>query len=100
MDVGDLRGLSDRELLLKERELTQDMILARFSHYTGQLDKTDRLRSLRRDIARVKTVVHQRETDRGLTTGGLAKEVGSLRGEGVAMAKVQERFGRKEQSSE
>ncbi|MCK6530951.1 50S ribosomal protein L29 [Myxococcota bacterium] len=96
MALGELRALSDRDLLVKERDIVQDMVLARFQHHTGQLEKTADLNKLRRDLARVKTLVRQREVERGLAPGALAASVGSLREEGPALSKVQERFGRKE----
>lgn len=49
MALGELRALSDRDLLVKERDIVQDMVLARFQHHTGQLEKTADLNKLRRE---------------------------------------------------
>jgi large subunit ribosomal protein L29 len=56
MKARELRDLSVDELQSKERELLEEEFNLRFKHATGQLDKTDRLRKLRKDIARVKTI--------------------------------------------
>ena len=61
MKAQELRDLSVEELAAKEREFREEEFNLRFKHATGQLDKTDRLKKLRRDIARVKTIIKERE---------------------------------------
>lgn len=52
--------MNQDELRVRERELSEDLFHLRLQHATGQLRNSARLRSVRRDIARVKTVLNQR----------------------------------------
>jgi len=52
-----LRGMTREELVLKERDLSEDMFRLRFQHGVRQLDNTAKIRELRRNIARVKMVI-------------------------------------------
>jgi len=61
MKPRELRDLSAEELAGKEKEFREEEFKLRFKHATGQLDKTARLRKLRRDIARVKTIIREKE---------------------------------------
>lgn len=61
MKPQELRDLSVDELEAKEREFREEEFNLRFKHATGQLEKTDRLKHLRRDIARVKTIIKEKE---------------------------------------
>ncbi|MCF8024058.1 MAG: 50S ribosomal protein L29 [Desulfobacteraceae bacterium] len=56
MKVRELRGSSFEELDSKLEDLVQTYFNLRFQHKTGQLENPKRLRQVRRDIARVKTV--------------------------------------------
>ncbi len=60
MKASELRELSTAELLEKGRELREAHLNAKVRHATGQLEDTAKLRSLRRDIARVETVLRER----------------------------------------
>lgn len=60
MRARELRDLSDRELEEKERELRTELFNLRFQHATNQLDNPMRLPAVRRDLARLKTVQHER----------------------------------------
>ena len=59
MKAKDMREKTKSELQEMERELRRDLWKARFSNFTNQLDDTAKLRRLRREIARVKTVLNQ-----------------------------------------
>lgn len=59
MKAKDLREKAKPELEEMERDLTRELWKTRFSNFTNQLDDTARMRRLRRDIARVKTVLTQ-----------------------------------------
>lgn len=61
MKALELRELSDEEL--KKRLIDEEENLAhmRFQHATAQLESSAKLRTVRRDIARMKTVLHERE---------------------------------------
>ncbi|MCA1962155.1 MAG: 50S ribosomal protein L29 [Desulfomonile sp.] len=61
MKARELRQMSVDELRVKEREFRDEEFKLRFKHATGQLDKTSRLQQLRRTIARVKTIIREKE---------------------------------------
>ncbi len=57
----DLRELEDDELMTRLREAKEELFNLRFQVATGQLDNNARLRTVRRDIARIYTVMRERE---------------------------------------
>ncbi len=57
----DLRGLDDDELLNRLKESKEELFNLRFQVATGQLDNNRRLQTVRRDIARIYTVMRERE---------------------------------------
>jgi large subunit ribosomal protein L29 len=61
MKPRELRDLSAEELAAKEKQFREEEFKLRFKHATGQLEKTARLRLLRREIARVKTIMREKE---------------------------------------
>jgi len=63
---GDLRGLEDDELVTKLAEAKEELFNLRFQAATGQLESHGRLRAVRKDIARIYTVLREREL--GITT--------------------------------
>jgi large subunit ribosomal protein L29 len=60
MKATELRDLAQNELETKGRELRDQLWNARMKKATGQLENTAMLRTLRRDIARVETVLRQK----------------------------------------
>jgi large subunit ribosomal protein L29 len=60
MKAGELRDLAVAELAAKGRELRDQLWNARMKKATGQLENTALLRTLRRDIARVETVLREK----------------------------------------
>ncbi len=60
MKAPELRGLALEELVQKERETRAELFNAKVKHATGQLEDTAKLKVLRRDIARVATILHER----------------------------------------
>jgi len=62
----DLRVLTDDELVEKLREAKAELFNLRFQAATGQLENHGRLRAVRKDIARIYTVMREREL--GITT--------------------------------
>ena len=62
----ELRGLLDDELVMKLREAKEELFNLRFQSATGQLDNNKRLQTVKHDIARIYTVMREREL--GLTT--------------------------------
>ena len=59
--AGELRGLSRSELDTKVTELKEELFTLRFQAATGQLESHGRLRAVRKDIARIYTVLTERE---------------------------------------
>ena len=59
--VGELRNLDDAELTAKLREAKEELFNLRFQGATGQLENHGRLRAVRKDIARIYTVMRERE---------------------------------------
>jgi large subunit ribosomal protein L29 len=60
MKAAELRDLSDEELRGKLRELQEELFNLRFQLATGQIENVGRIRTVRRDIARLKTIQQQR----------------------------------------
>ena len=58
--AAELRGLSREELDAKVRELKEELFGLRFAAATGQLESHGRLREARKDIARIYTVLQER----------------------------------------
>jgi large subunit ribosomal protein L29 len=56
----ELKDMSEAELRQKEKDLTAELFNLRFQHATGQLENTERLPQVRKDLARVKTVIRQK----------------------------------------
>jgi large subunit ribosomal protein L29 len=60
MKAREIRELTIDELAVKSRELRGDLFNAQVKRSTGQLENTAKLEQLRRDIARVETVLSER----------------------------------------
>ena len=60
MKASELRGLSVDELVAKSLELRGEAFNAKVKLATGQLGDTAKLRALRRDVARVETVLREK----------------------------------------
>lgn len=61
MTAKELRDLSVEDLLKKEAQLKMDNFNMRIQQQLNQLEKPHRLRANRRDVARIKTILRQRE---------------------------------------
>ena len=57
----ELRGVEDDELVTKLREAKEELFNLRFQAATGQLESHGRLRAIRKDIARIYTIMRERE---------------------------------------
>ncbi len=68
MKMKELRELTDQELQVKRRDLRQEQFHLRMQQQSGQLEKASQLRSLRRDVARIETIVTQRKTGKAAPT--------------------------------
>lgn len=61
MKASEIRDLSTNELERKVEDLKQELFNLRFQMATGQLDNPMRIKDVRRNIARTKTVLRERE---------------------------------------
>ncbi|MEE8362183.1 MAG: 50S ribosomal protein L29 [Gemmatimonadetes bacterium] len=61
MKATELQELSEAELETKLGELTEERFRLRFRSATEAIEDTSAFRSLRRDVARIKTILRQRE---------------------------------------
>jgi len=59
----EITELSTDELLTKRRDLRQERLHLRLQQQSGQLEQPSRLRLLRRDVARIETVLSQRQKE-------------------------------------
>ena len=60
IDVAELRDLAADELGVKERELTDQLFRMRIQKSMGQLESPERIKNVRRDLARVKTFLRMK----------------------------------------
>ena len=63
MKAKELKNLSVEELNKKLDELKKDLFMLRMQHATNQLDKPMRLATVKKDIARIKTIIREKETN-------------------------------------
>lgn len=61
MKARELRNLTSEELEAKERELTEQLFRLRLQLSTGQAEAAKNIRRVKRDIARVKTLLNERK---------------------------------------
>jgi large subunit ribosomal protein L29 len=61
MDADKVRNLTDEELRHQEREFADQLFKLKFQLNMGQTESLKKMRGLRKDIARVKTIMRQRE---------------------------------------
>jgi large subunit ribosomal protein L29 len=60
MKFKDIQEMSTDELLTRKRDLRQESLHLRLQQQSGQLEQPSRMRLLRRDVARVETVLTER----------------------------------------
>jgi large subunit ribosomal protein L29 len=63
MKMKEIIELSTDELLTKRRDWRQESLHLRLQQQSGQLEQPSRLRLLRRDVARIETVLSKRATE-------------------------------------
>ena len=61
MELNKIRNLSDEELKAQEKSAAEQLFRLRFQVSMGQNDGVKKLRELRKDIARIKTVARERQ---------------------------------------
>ncbi|MBW1990623.1 MAG: 50S ribosomal protein L29 [Deltaproteobacteria bacterium] len=60
MKAADLRDLTVEELAAKLKEMSEELFNLKFQHQMNQLDNTARLGQVKKDIARLKTVLREK----------------------------------------
>ena len=75
--ASELRELQDDELITKLTEAKEELFNLRFQAATGQLESHGRLRTVKRDIARIYTVVRERELGIRQTPAGSGAQDGA-----------------------
>jgi large subunit ribosomal protein L29 len=63
MKIKEIVEMSTDELMTKRRDLRQERLHLRLQQQSGQLEQPSRLRLLRRDVARIETVLSKREKE-------------------------------------
>ena len=61
MELKKMREMSEVELNAELVKMKKDLFNLRFQHVTGQLENPVQMRELKKDIARVKTVIREKE---------------------------------------
>ncbi len=61
MKIEEIRKLSNEEITKKVEEYKEELFNLRFSQATGNLEKPSRIRELRKLVARMKTILRERE---------------------------------------
>ena len=61
MDLRKMREMTDTELDSELKKKKNELFNLRFQHVTGQLDNPIKLRDVKKDIARVKTIIRENE---------------------------------------
>ena len=61
MKIQEIKGMTNDELVAKLDSLKEELFNLRFRHATGQLENPTVLRTVKKDIARVKTILRERE---------------------------------------
>lgn len=61
MKVKELRALSIEELVAKEKALKEEWFHLNEQRYTGRVDKPSRFSAVKKDIARIQTIVNERK---------------------------------------
>ena len=64
MKIKEIFEMSTDELLTKKRDLRQESLHLRLQQQSGQLEQPSRLRLLRRDVARIETVLSSRKNQK------------------------------------
>ena len=62
-EIKELRGLSIEKLEEKLQELKKDLFMLRMQHATNQLDNPMQIAAVKKDIARIKTIIREKETN-------------------------------------
>ena len=64
MKIEKIRSMSPAELASEETRLKKELFNLRFQNVTGQLENPVKMRETKRDIARVKTIIREKELEK------------------------------------
>lgn len=64
MEMNKMREMTDVELTAELDKMKKELFNLRFQHVTGQLENPVKMREVKKDIARVKTVIREKELDK------------------------------------
>ena len=62
-EIKEIRSLSVEDLEKKLQDLKKDLFMLRMQHATNQLDNPMQIASVKKDIARIKTIIREKETN-------------------------------------
>ena len=62
-EIKEVRALSVEKLEEKLQELKKDLFMLRMQHATNQLDNPMQIANVKKDIARIKTIIREKETN-------------------------------------
>ena len=62
-EIKDIRSLSVEKLQEKLQDLKKDLFMLRMQHATNQLDNPMQIAAVKKDIARIKTIIREKETN-------------------------------------
>lgn len=63
MELKKMREMSDSELYAELDKMKKDLFNLRFQHVTGQLENPIQMRDTKKDIARIKTIIREKELE-------------------------------------
>jgi large subunit ribosomal protein L29 len=61
MELNKIRTLTEQELMVELEKMKKDLFNLRFQHVTGQLENPLKMRDTKRNIARIKTIIREKE---------------------------------------
>ena len=62
-EIKEIRSLSVEDLEKKLQDLKKDLFMLRMQHATNQLDNPLQIAAVKKDIARIKTIIREKETN-------------------------------------
>ena len=72
MKIKEIRDMTSPELQTRRRDIKQEQFHLRMQQQAGQLEKSSQLRSLRRDVARIETILSERRLKSAAATPAAA----------------------------
>lgn len=63
MKASEVREMSPEEMHRKVTDLTEELFNLRFQHGIGQLENPQKMKQIRRDVARIRTIIREAESE-------------------------------------